>query len=261
MIYLGTSGYSYDDWRHIYYPANVARGGWLAYYASEFRAVELNFSYYQLPTVNQIARLAEQTPDDFFFTAKAHRDITHNQTGDPVVFAKLKAGLAPLQEAGKLGAILLQFPFSFRNDKHNTYYLQHCAKQFDGLPWVVEFRHNSWITQRTLSMLREWEAGFCNVDMPALPGLLPHTAFVTATTAYVRFHGRNADQWWRHEEAWQRYNYTYTAEELEEWVPHLRTMNEEAENLFAFANNHWQAQSVRTVRQIKMLLEEPTREG
>ncbi len=261
MMYLGTSGYSYDDWRHIYYPANVARGGWLAYYASEFQAVELNFTYYRLPTANLLARLAEGTPADFRFTVKAHQDITHNRTGDPMVFAKMRAALASLQEAGKLGAVLLQFPFSFRNEKSNVYYLQHCAKQFAGLPYVIEFRHSSWVTQRTLSMLREWEAGFCNVDMPALPGLLPHTAFVTAPTAYVRFHGRNAEQWWRHEEAWQRYDYSYSREELEEWIPRLREMDREAENLYAFANNHWQAQSVRTVRQIKMLLEEYAREG
>jgi uncharacterized protein YecE (DUF72 family) len=260
-MYLGTSGYSYDDWRHIYYPANVPRGGWLAYYATEFRSVELNFTYYRLPTVEQLRRLSEQTPADFRFAVKAHQDITHNRTGDPIVFSRLRAALAALEQDGKLGAILLQFPYSFRNTKENLYYLQHCARQFTGTPYVIEFRHSSWITQRTLAKLREWDAGFCNVDMPRLPGLLPQTAFVTAPTGYVRLHGRNTEKWWRHKQAWERYDYNYGDQELQEWVPRLVEMDDQAESLFVFANNHWQAQSINTVRQIKMHLEQYDGEG
>jgi uncharacterized protein YecE (DUF72 family) len=255
-MYLGTSGYSYDDWKHVYYPANVSRAGWLAYYASEFQAVELNFTYYRIPTADQLEKLAAQTPDDFRFAVKAHRDITHTRKGDPVVFAQFRAALEPLQGVGKLGAVLLQFPYSFRNTKENVYYLEHCARQLSELPFVIEFRHSDWVTQRTLGKLREWQAGFCNVDMPKLPGLLPQTAFVTAPTAYARFHGRNVDKWWRHEQAWQRYDYTYNDQEIEEWVPHLRDMDREAESLFVFANNHWQGQSIDTARQIKMHLQE-----
>jgi len=254
-MYLGTSGYSYDDWKHIYYPANVPRGSWLTYYASEFQAVELNFTYYRMPTAEQLSNLAAQTPEDFRFALKAHQDITHIRKGDPVTFARFRAALEPLQNEDKLGAILLQFPYSFRNTNENTYYLQHCAKQFSGLPFVFEFRHNSWLTQRTLGKLREWQAGFCNVDMPKLPGLLPHTAFVTAPTGYVRLHGRNVEKWWRHEQAWERYDYTYSEQELKEWIPHLTEMDEQAENLYVFANNHWQGQSISAIRQIGMQLE------
>ena len=148
--------------------------------------------------------------------------------------------------------MLLQFPFSFRNLKENVYYLKHCARQLVDLPVVMEFRHSSWVTQRTLNKLREWQTGFCNVDMPRLPGLLPQTALVTAPTAYVRLHGRNTDKWWRHEHAWERYDYTYSSEELDEWIPHLIEMDKQAENMFVFANNHWQAQSVATIRQISI---------
>jgi uncharacterized protein YecE (DUF72 family) len=258
-MYLGTSGYSYDDWKHVYYPANVSRAGWLTYYASEFQAVELNFTYYRIPTADQLEKLAAQTPKDFRFAIKAHRDITHTRKGDPVVFAQFRAALEPLQQENKLGAVLLQFPYSFRNTKENVYYLEHCARQLSDLPFVVEFRHSGWVTQRTLSRLREWQAGFCNVDLPKLPGLLPQTAFVTAPTAYVRFHGRNADKWWRHDQAWQRYDYTYSDQEIEEWVPHLIDMDKKAEALFVFANNHWQGQSIGTARQIKMRLEDDTK--
>jgi uncharacterized protein YecE (DUF72 family) len=92
--------------------------------------------------------------------------------------------------------------------------------------------------------------------LPRLPGLLPQTAFVTAETGYVRLHGRNTDKWWRHQHAWERYDYTYSEEELRGWVPHLTEMEKEAENLFVFANNHYQAQAVATIRQIRMHIDE-----
>ncbi|MBL7199778.1 MAG: DUF72 domain-containing protein [Anaerolineae bacterium] len=255
MIYLGTSGYSYDDWKGVVYPGDLPRQEWLAYYSTEFHAVELNFTYYRIPTTDQMQKLDAQTPDGFCFTVKAHQDITHNRRGDPAPFVQLRAVLGVLQRRGKLGAVLLQFPYSFRNVKENVYYLQHCVKLLADLPLVVEFRNNDWLTQRTLNRLREWKVGFCNVDMPKLPGLLPKTAFVTAATSYVRFHGRNKEKWWQHDHAWERYDYSYRKDELEEWIPHLVEMNEHAENLFIFANNHWQGQSVSTVRQIRMLLE------
>jgi uncharacterized protein YecE (DUF72 family) len=255
VIYLGTSGYSYDDWKGVVYPSGLPRQEWLAHYSAEFRAVELNFTYYRIPTTGQMQKMDAQTPDDFIFTVKAHQDITHHRRGDPAPFVQLRAALAALQRRGKLGAVLLQFPYSFRNVKENVYYLQHCVKLLPELPLIVEFRNNDWLTQRTLNRLREWKVGFCNVDMPKLPGLLPKTAFVTAATSYVRFHGRNKEKWWQHDHAWERYDYSYRKDELEEWIPHLVEMNEHAENLFIFANNHWQGQSVSTVRQIRMLLE------
>ena len=139
-------------------------------------------------------------------------------------------------------------------------YIRHCVDQLGDLPLVVEFRHSDWITQRTLGFLRELGVAFCNVDMPQLPGLLPKTAFVTSPLAYVRFHGRNKEKWWKHDQAWERYSYTYNEAELKEWIPKLATMDEQAENLFVFANNHWQGQSVTAIRQLKMQLDRHTAE-
>ena len=269
MIYLGTSGYSYDDWKGVYYPPEVPNHGRLTYYSSEFDAVELNFTFYGMPTADLLNGLTAQTPEGFRFAVKAHQDITHHRRGDPTPFAQFRAALAALRPmqasathqenarhlAGKLGAVLLQFPYAFRNTKENVYYLEHCFKQLRELPLIVEFRNNDWVTQRTLGLLREWGVGFCNVDMPKLPGLLPQTGIVTAPTAYVRLHGRNANKWWKHDEAWERYDYTYAESELAGWVPHLREMSEQAEDVFVFANNHWQGQSIAAVRQLKMLLE------
>jgi uncharacterized protein YecE (DUF72 family) len=265
MIHLGTSGYSYKDWEGVFYPPEVPSHGRLTYYASQFDAVELNFTYYGMPTADQLRGLADQTPEGFRFAVKAHQDITHHRRGDPALFAQFRAALVALQRVDKLGAVLLQFPNSFRatagsypadteRPKENVYYIEHCFKQLRELPLVVEFRSVDWVTQRTLKLLREWGVGFCNVDMPELPGLLPRTDIVTAPTAYVRFHGRNAAKWWKHDEAWERYDYTYQESELAEWVPHLREMNEQAEDVYVFANNHWQGQSIAAVHQLTMLL-------
>jgi uncharacterized protein YecE (DUF72 family) len=255
VIYLGTSGYSYDDWKGVFYPAEVPSHGRLAYYAAQFDTVELNFTYYRMPIAEQLQGMADQTPEGFRFSVKVHQDITHQRRGDPAPFVQFQSGVAALQHAAKLGAVLLQFPHSFRNVKENVYYLEHCFKQLRELPLVVEFRSNDWITQRTLSLLREWGAGFCNVDMPELPGLMPRTSIVTSPIAYVRLHGRNAQKWCKHDEPWERYDYSYQEDELAEWVPHLIKMSEQAQDVYVFANNHWQGQSIATVRQLKMLLE------
>ncbi len=257
MIWLGTSGYSYADWRGVYYPAGLPGSKRLAFYATEFKAVELNFTYYQMPTADRLRNLAAQTPDNFRFAVKAHQAITHHRRADPVPLAQFRAALEPLQQQNKMGAALLQFPHSFHNTEENVNYIRRCVKQLPGLPLVIEFRHNDWITQRTLALLRELGVGFCNVDMPPLPGLLPKTAFVTAPTAYVRLHGRNRAKWWQHEQAWERYNYAYSDAELEEWTPRLQQMDRcpQTENLFVFTNNHWQSQSVAAARQIKQLLD------
>jgi uncharacterized protein YecE (DUF72 family) len=122
------------------------------------------------------------------------------------------------------------------------------------LPVVMEFRNREWISPQIFDLLRELRLGFCCVDQPHLKGLIPPIAEVTGPVAYVRFHGRNAAKWWQHEESWERYDYTYTTEELSEWVPKIKSLNEQAEMTFAFANNHWQGQAVDTARQLKMLL-------
>jgi uncharacterized protein YecE (DUF72 family) len=267
VIYVGTCGYGYEDWKGVFYPPEVPRNERLAYYATEFDAVELDFTYYRMPTAEHLQTLAAQVPAaqvpagrGFQFAVKAHQDITHHRRGGPAPFAQFRAAVAPLQRQERLGAVLLQFPYSFGRSQENVRYLQDCFELLPELPLVVEFRSREWFSQRTLALLREAGVGFCNVDLPELPGLPPRTAFVTAETAYVRFHGRNKKKWWVHDEAWERYDYGYGADELSEWVPHLLEMDADSERLFAFANNHWQGQSVSTARQLRMFLERQDQE-
>jgi uncharacterized protein YecE (DUF72 family) len=124
------------------------------------------------------------------------------------------------------------------------------------LPVVVEFRSREWIDERTFEELRALKLGFCCVDQPRFESLVPPVAVATGPVAYVRFHGRNYKKWWRHDEAWERYDYSYSDDELMEWVPKIRQLETEAPVTLVYMNNHWQGQAVGTARQLRTLMEQ-----
>jgi uncharacterized protein YecE (DUF72 family) len=252
MIKLGTSGFSYDDWIGPVYPQDLPRWKWLPFYAEQFNTVELNVTYYRLPSQKIAAGWVERTPDDFTFSVKAHRSLTHDRK-EPN-FQAYCASLAPLIEAGKLACVLAQFPHSFHNNPANRDYLLIVREGISDLPVVIEFRDNAWVTEETFELLEELRFGFCCVDEPQIKGLMPPVVRVTGSPAYVRFHGRNAERWWRHEHAWERYDYTYSDPELEEWIPHINTLDDAAPLTLVYANNHYRGQSVDTVRSLERLL-------
>ena len=254
MIFVGTSGYSYDDWVGPVYPPELPKQDWLSFYAREFRACEINYTYYRLPSVRTLAAMSRKTPPDFIFTVKASQELTHGREDPEEAFVAFRAGIQPLIEEGKLGCVLAQFPFSFHATPENRNYLRHFRARLGDLPAVIEFRNRAWLRDETFDLLRQLELGFCCVDEPRLPGLMPPLAVATSPIAYVRFHGRNAQKWWRHENAYERYDYAYTLEELQEWLPKIRALDQQAEKTFVFANNHWQGQAVGTARQLKQLL-------
>ncbi|HOG47298.1 MAG TPA: DUF72 domain-containing protein [Anaerolineae bacterium] len=255
MIYVGTSGYSYDDWVGPFYPPGLPKREWLPFYAREFAATEVNYTYYRLPVARTMAAMAEKTPPGFVFTVKASQELTHGREDPDAAFAAFRAGLVPLAEAGKLGCVLAQFPYSFHATGENRDYLRLFRERMDGLATVIEFRNRAWVQEATFDLLRELGLGYCCVDEPRLPGLIPPLAVATGPIAYVRFHGRNAKKWWQHENAYERYDYTYAEEELREWGPKIRALDAAAEATFVFANNHWQGQAVTTARQLRLLLD------
>jgi uncharacterized protein YecE (DUF72 family) len=120
---------------------------------------------------------------------------------------------------------------------------------------VVEFRHAQWLKPEVFGWLRDRNIGFCCVDEPQLPNLLPPLAEVTSDIGYVRFHGRNAAKWWQREHAYERYDYAYSAEELKEWLPRINKLNSLTEKTFVFANNHWRGQAIGTIRQLRFMLD------
>ncbi len=255
MLYLGTSGFSYQDWVGGFYPAGMPRREWLGYYAGEFNTCELNSTYYAIPRPSILKVMTDKTGEGFLFSVKANQEMTHRREDNAAVFEAFRQALEPIISSGKLGCILAQFPYSFRLSRHNWDYLRLFKERVQDLPVVVEFRNAQWLSSDLFAWLRHLELGFCCVDEPPLPNLLPPLAEVTSKTGYVRFHGRNSAKWWQHEHAYERYDYTYSPSELGEWLPKIQKIDKIAEKTFVFANNHWRGQAVSTIRQLRMMMD------
>ncbi|MFP3854013.1 MAG: DUF72 domain-containing protein [Anaerolineales bacterium] len=252
MIYLGTSGWSYQDWVGPVYPENLSKGAWLPFLADQVDALEVNVTYYRLPATRMVEGWAARTPDGFRFAVKAHRSITHER--DEPDFDAFRSGLDPLAESGKLACVLAQFPYSFHANDENRDYLRELRDGMRDFEVVVEFRNREWVQDETFQLLSDLEFGYCAVDQPRFSNLMPPIVKATGRVGYVRFHGRNAEKWWNHDEAWERYDYSYSKEELQEWVPKLEQLERSTEVTLAFANNHWRGKSLETVRQLRELL-------
>jgi uncharacterized protein YecE (DUF72 family) len=254
MIYIGTSGFSYKDWVGVYYPAGLQQGDWLSFYSREFNACEINSTYYAIPNVAVLQSMSEKTGNGFLFAIKANQEMTHQREDGAAICRAFRQVLEPLVTASKLGCILAQFPYSFDFNRDNWEYLAQIRQNLLGLPLVVEFRNARWLKVEVFQWLRQQDIGFCCVDEPRLPNLLPPIAEATSKIGYIRFHGRNKEKWWQHDQAFERYDYTYKPEELNEWLPKIKKLASITEKTFIFANNHWKGQSIGTVRQLQLML-------
>jgi uncharacterized protein YecE (DUF72 family) len=256
-LLVGTSGYSYEDWVGALYPPGTAKNEYLTLYAREFPAVELNFSYYTQPQPGTLERMVRATPEGFLFSIKAHGSLTHEPAQDPTAdIRRFREGITPLAEAGRLAAVLFQFPYSFHYTPGSRRHLEALCGAFAELPKAVEFRNAEWQRQSVYEGLRRWNAAFVNVDAPDLERLPPASEVVTADLAYVRFHGRNRANWWSGDNV-TRYDYLYESRELEGWLPRIQGMLLRAKLLLAVFNNHSRGQAVRNARDLIALLGRP----
>lgn len=255
MIYLGTSGFSYQDWVGNFYPPGMPKRDWLTYYAREFNACEVNSTFYALPGPASLKAMVDKTGEGFMFSIKANQKMTHQREDNAGIFKAFCQVLEPVVSAGKLGCVLAQFPYSFHPDRHNWDYLGQLRERLGELPAVVEFRHAGWLRSEVFDWLKQLDLGFCCVDEPPLPRLLPPLAVATSRIGYIRLHGRNSAKWWHHQQAYERYDYTYTPQELGEWLPRIRKLEGAAEKTFIFANNHWRGQAVGAIRQLRVMLD------
>ena len=251
---IATSGYSYDDWKGVFYPEELPKGEFLRYYALFFPFVELNFSYYAMPKASNLAGIASRTPDSFRFSIKAHKSLTHELgpgwKDDATAFVR---SLEPLFSSGRLIAVLVQLPFSFHHTPENRAYLARLLSALAPLPIVVEFRNDEWSGDRVYDELDRRGVGIVMVDRPDLPGLPGPDERVTGDIAYFRFHGRNANEWWNGD-ATSRYDYLYTREELGAVSTRLRSMAKKGTLFIAF-NNHARGNAVKNSRELKEILE------
>jgi uncharacterized protein YecE (DUF72 family) len=255
-ILVGTSGYSYDDWVGPVYPAGTPRRDFLSLYSREFPVVELNFTYYRQPSPRTLERMLEVAPPGFTFALKAHRSMTHEigETWEEDIVS-FREGIRPLADAGRLAAVLLQFPFSFGYTPESRSRLADLCARLDGLPLAVEFRKREWLKEAVLDGLRERGVSLVSVDEPDLPNLLPPGTQTTGRFGYVRFHGRNRKDWWTGDNA-SRYNYLYNTDELGEWVTRIKLIMERVPLLLVFFNNHWRGNAAQNARDMRRLLEE-----
>jgi len=201
LIRVGTAGWHYDDWNGVVYPRPRPRGfDALTALALIFGAIEVNVTFYRTPDPSMVASWVERTAanERFRFTVKLPRSFTHEPAPDNEHEEQLfRDSIAPLMDAKRLGAVLIQFPQSFHRTPEAEAYLEDLLTRFRGLPLVVEFRHAGWGQEETLALLRGRGAGFCNIDQPRLGSTLRPTAFMTSSVGYVRLHGRNAAEWFR----------------------------------------------------------------
>jgi len=254
-VYVGTAGFSYKDWAGPFYPEGIQPRQMLEEYAEHFPVVEINSTYYAVPAPDRLASMARRTPTEFQFTVKANRAMTHEIGTDPDVFKRFGAALRPLSDHGKLGCVLAQFPWGFKNNPENRLYLEVLARGLEGMDTVVEFRNSEWETNDTFMLLKELDLGFCCVDEPRLKGLVSGRVEVTGPVGYVRFHGRNASVWWdQKRESWERYNYLYSGGELGEWVTKVQDISEKSDRTYVIFNNHYKGQAPTNARMFEDML-------
>ncbi|MFQ5584505.1 MAG: DUF72 domain-containing protein [Calditrichia bacterium] len=250
---IGTSGYSYDDWKGVFYPADFPRGKMLDYYARHFDTVEINSTYYKIPHPVVFYHLARKTPGDFEFIVKTHQETTHKRQENEKAIEQLKEAVQPLVESNKFQGFLAQFPYSFKNIPDNRDDLKHTKELVGDFPLFVEFHNWTWNRAEVFEFLREHDIAYVNVDQPRLRGLIPPQQIVTSSNSYLRFHGRNDKEWWKGSNI-TRYDYLYSREELNEWMVRISHLLKRSFKTYIFFNNHPQGKAVQNALMLKEML-------
>jgi uncharacterized protein YecE (DUF72 family) len=240
---VGPAGWNYGNWKGIFYPTQTRRGfSELQYLAEYFDTSEINTSFYGPISPKTAAKWLQEVKanDRFVFTAKLWQRFTHQMSTSADDEKAVREGFDVLHGAGKLGAVLLQFPFSFHNAPENRQMLSRMIERFRDYSLVVEVRHASWDVPQAYEFLKERGVGFCNIDQPIIGRSLEPTANVTSSVGYVRFHGRNAKAWFSSDssrESSERYNYLYSVKEIKPWMERIAEIVKKSEFAFVIANN------------------------
>ena len=262
-IKIGTSGYSYPGappkgWYGAFYPEKKTKGfDELRYYSQIFNTCEINNTFYRPPSPAVAKAWADKTPADFSFAVKLWQKFTHptkisraksDEHWEPATqsdFDQFRAGILPLAEAGKLGALLLQYPAGFHYSRENIEKIESTLRWFYDYPKVVELRHKSW-SEKNLeikALLMESRASGVLIDEPKFATSIRQPAEAVGEIFYFRAHGRNAKAWWNPKESWERYDYLYSREEIKRHAERIRTAASTSgvKKAFAFYNNHSRA--------------------
>jgi len=259
-VRVGPAGWSYPDWSGIAYPKPKPKGFHEATYLAEyFDTIEINTSFYQPLQPDHCKQWIERVAGNpqFLFTAKLWQRFTHESGATLEDERAVRAGMDVLRDAGKVGAMLIQFPFRFHLDRDTKAYLGKLVERFKDYPLVVEVRHSSWNDAAFYEFLREKGVGFCNIDQPIIGRSLRPSAQATAPVGYVRLHGQRYDTWFSDDEtipAHERYNYLYSSKELEPWVARVRIVSGNTQDTFVVTNNHFQGKALVNALQLISIL-------
>jgi uncharacterized protein YecE (DUF72 family) len=271
-LYIGTSGWAYPrgkgTWSGYFYPKGKVNE--LEYYSQFFGVVEINSSFYRPPNPGIVFNWLRRVPNDFLFTVKLWQKFTHPKmyeqaTGSEAIISQedvdlFNDSIEPLFKYGKLGALLAQFPPSFKNDSYGRQILSAVIETFGQYRLAVELRHRSWSDdQDSAHFLKENNVAWVQVDEPKFRSSVAREIPLTSDMAYFRFHGRNAETWWRGDSE-TRYQYLYSSEEINELARRVKAATEQAKLTFAFFNNHWQGYAPRNAIDMMRTLGLPVRE-
>ncbi len=257
---IGPAGWSYSDWAGYVYPSRRPNNFHEAAYLAEFfDTIEINTSFYQPLRPDHAELWLKQVAANpaFIFTAKLWQKFTHDPSATKQDERALRTGFNVLLKSEKLGAVLLQFPFSFHRTTETLAYLTAVLTRFADYPLVVELRHSSWQIPETFALLRDRHVGFCNIDQPIIGHSVEPSTVVTSPVGYVRLHGRRYDTWFSDDPATpshERYNYLYSADELRPWADRIRTVSEESQNTYVITNNHYQGKAVVNALELLSIL-------
>ena len=255
---IGTAGWAYPHWNGIVYPKAGLHP--LEVLSRQFGVVEINSSFYQ-PLKPELVKLWIKKVDAnplFRFTAKLHQRFTHGRVLEQEHVREFKDGLRPLMQARKLGAVLMQFPWSFKFTAENREFFINLRRAFAEYPLVAEMRHSSWMAEEAVGTFIDYRVGFCNIDQPGYTRAMPPTAYLTSEVGYVRLHGRNPQNslgaFDRSAPRGRQHDYLYSEGELAEWAKRIERIGQFADSMFVIFNNDAAAKSVVNALEMQAMM-------
>ena len=260
---IGTAGWSYPHWNGLIYPKSMPHGFHaLEVLSRHLDTVEINSSFYQhlKPEVVKLWMKKVAENQHFRFTAKLNQRFTHQRILEESEVKSFKDGLFPMLKVGKLGALLMQFPWAFRFTEENRDFFIRLRRAFHEFPLVAEMRHSSWMAEDAIGVFLDYRVGFCNIDQPDYARAMPPTSFLTSGVGYVRLHGRNPRNslgaFDREAARGQQHDYLYSEAELAEWRRRIEHINRFADQTFVIFNNDAAGKSFVNSLQLRAQLDQ-----
>lgn len=266
-LYVGTAGWSYKDWIGSFYPkAQSTDFNWLEYYSQFFNCVEVNASYYTYIDPKVVKSWLQHTTDknDFLFTIKLHQDFTHKKSFAKENTKAVKLVLDQLAGEGKLGGLLMQFPYSFSLDKESADHVKNLIDTFSDYEKFIEVRHKSWFIKRFFNFVKQNNSSLCTIDQPVMGQAVEFEPITVGDNLYLRFHGRNEEAWSKsiknfgkkqtYKEQSSRYDYLYSPGELIEIDQKLKEVIDTVNKVIVIMNNHPHGNAVANALELLHLL-------